>query len=253
MPDPQNPQSYNRYSYTRNNPVNFTDPSGHREIGASQDDVLPHEIPFPTLANKLSPTEPVFYGLPVEVDDVQWANGFGANEYAAKYGDPSSSYYNADNPTYRNSAGLHSGIDFGVAANTNVYSNVYGKLVLPPPFPGDAGPNVMIQLTNGMLVTYGHVNVITGLTDGMEISPGMLIGTVVDKGSNSHLHLALREGARTYNPAYFFSDPSNINTLSYSDYVAGENLYSISSFLYQPDASASNYWTDGAHRVGVWR
>ena len=30
-PDPQNPQSYNRYSYTRNNPVNFTDPTGHRE------------------------------------------------------------------------------------------------------------------------------------------------------------------------------------------------------------------------------
>ena len=31
VPDPQNPQSYNRYSYTRNNPVNFTDPTGHRE------------------------------------------------------------------------------------------------------------------------------------------------------------------------------------------------------------------------------
>ena len=29
VPDPANPQSYNRYSYVNNNPVNYTDPSGH--------------------------------------------------------------------------------------------------------------------------------------------------------------------------------------------------------------------------------
>jgi hypothetical protein len=37
VPDPTNPQSYNRYSYTRNNPVNFTDPTGHRECGTAYD------------------------------------------------------------------------------------------------------------------------------------------------------------------------------------------------------------------------
>ena len=31
VPDPTNPQSLNRYSYVRNNPVNFNDPSGHCE------------------------------------------------------------------------------------------------------------------------------------------------------------------------------------------------------------------------------
>lgn len=31
VPDPNNPQSLNRYSYTRNNPVKYTDPTGHWE------------------------------------------------------------------------------------------------------------------------------------------------------------------------------------------------------------------------------
>ncbi|MBV6401912.1 MAG: hypothetical protein CNIPEHKO_02215 [Anaerolineales bacterium] len=30
VPNPFNPQDYNRYSYVRNNPVRYTDPSGHR-------------------------------------------------------------------------------------------------------------------------------------------------------------------------------------------------------------------------------
>ncbi len=29
IPDPYNPLDYNRYAYSRNNPVNYTDPSGH--------------------------------------------------------------------------------------------------------------------------------------------------------------------------------------------------------------------------------
>jgi RHS repeat-associated protein len=34
VPDPANPQSLNRYSYTRNNPLKFIDSTGHKEEGA---------------------------------------------------------------------------------------------------------------------------------------------------------------------------------------------------------------------------
>ncbi|MFC1976252.1 RHS repeat-associated core domain-containing protein [Chloroflexota bacterium] len=35
IPNPGNPQDFNRYSYTRNNPLIYTDPTGHvNEMGA---------------------------------------------------------------------------------------------------------------------------------------------------------------------------------------------------------------------------
>ncbi len=37
VPNPTNPQSLNRYSYTRNSPLNLTDPTGHRECDGSND------------------------------------------------------------------------------------------------------------------------------------------------------------------------------------------------------------------------
>jgi RHS repeat-associated protein len=37
VPEPDDPQSWNRYSYTRNNPVNRIDPTGHADISAAAD------------------------------------------------------------------------------------------------------------------------------------------------------------------------------------------------------------------------
>jgi RHS repeat-associated protein len=43
VPSPGNPQHFNRYSYVRNNPLNFTDPSGHKDCGPAceGDDYIP--------------------------------------------------------------------------------------------------------------------------------------------------------------------------------------------------------------------
>ena len=37
MPDATNPQSFNRYSYVRNNPTNLVDPTGHFDLGSEVD------------------------------------------------------------------------------------------------------------------------------------------------------------------------------------------------------------------------
>jgi len=47
VPEPGNPQSLNRYSYGSNNPVKFTDPTGHCVVGYSGD-VRMNEYPYGT-------------------------------------------------------------------------------------------------------------------------------------------------------------------------------------------------------------
>jgi RHS repeat-associated protein len=60
VPDPTNPQSYNRYSYVRNNPLMFIDPTGHSECGVGQyicdDDYPTSPTPTPTPAPTATPT-----------------------------------------------------------------------------------------------------------------------------------------------------------------------------------------------------
>jgi len=118
VPNPTSPQSLNRYAYSLDSPLNFTDPSGHWYCAANDNcHSQPYEPP-PSAPTVLAPPAPIFYGLPVATNNITWANGFGANWYAKKYADPNSPSYNPDMPTYKSSAGLHPGLDFGANAGT---------------------------------------------------------------------------------------------------------------------------------------
>lgn len=48
MPDPASPQSFNRYSYTMNNPLKYTDPSGHCVAESASEPCKPTPPPRPS-------------------------------------------------------------------------------------------------------------------------------------------------------------------------------------------------------------
>jgi murein DD-endopeptidase MepM/ murein hydrolase activator NlpD len=199
--------------------------------------------------------------LPVARENISWANGFGANSYAEKYGNPDSEFYNPENPKYAKSAGIHPGLDFDADAGSVVNSNVYGKVLINAnPYPTDAAPNVVILVVPnqngecGICVVFSHVDIYGGLLDGQQVRPGQQIGTVADQGTGSHVHLSLREGTQVvHNPINYFTDPIILEGLPWSGYAEGENLYSISSYKLPPGNALYNFWTDGEAAAGVIR
>ncbi|MBP7045011.1 MAG: hypothetical protein KBE23_19825 [Chloroflexi bacterium] len=275
VPNPINPQSLNRYSYVRNSPLNLIDPTGHRECGydCSKPITSKPSPSLPKLSSKITP-KPILEGLPIQ--DTAWVNGFGANSFTQKFADPNSPDYNG---VYSgDSAGIHPGMDFGKNYDPNcpecmiVHSNVSG-IVKVGIFDGDAEPNVVVEvdLGNGtkIYVIYGHV--MRTVIDGTKVNPGDPIGTLQDqreyktnadgslqvdatgnpllKRDNTHVHLAIRQDQRIFNPAYFWKDSSEISALGWS-YPSWGNLYNISSYEYTPGRS---YWNNPGTAFGMTR
>jgi RHS repeat-associated protein len=99
VPDPTNPQQYNRYSYTLNNPLCYSDPTGHSCYNPSSGSPctlsdgtgnsssgLPASSSPPSQTSAPQHLTPIFDGLPVASENMVWANGFGANSYAKSHG-----------------------------------------------------------------------------------------------------------------------------------------------------------------------
>lgn len=65
VPDPTNPQSFNRYSYVRNNPLGFIDPTGHGECGVGQQYICEGDIDrFALVKNQYESGDDFVFGPP---------------------------------------------------------------------------------------------------------------------------------------------------------------------------------------------
>ena len=188
VPDPHNPQSLNRFSYTLNNPVRYTDPTGHRVCGDDPETCEPGERARYNI---------IFRILPVSEEDLEWIQWYGATEYA---------YVKRNSDLYAYSQRLHGGLDLGADAGTPVRAGVAGEIVKITYEPGVCAPecrtgfrpaNVTVRV-GGYDIIYGHLEEgsLGDLGVGDTVYPDTQLGTVSNE--EGHLHLEIRDAGEPY-------------------------------------------------------
>jgi RHS repeat-associated protein len=250
VPDPTNPQQYNRYSYVLNNALRYTDPSGHSCYNPSMGGPcilsdgtgnnmsrLPHPLPPKNLITHL----PIAKDPATGVDEIDWLGGFGANWFSQDPG-PEGGPKGCNQQCYGQSHNIHTGLDFGADAGTTVYAAVSGTVVLKyVDGTGDAIPHVVIEVIIGDLtfyVVHGHVD--PSVEVGKWVDAGAVIGTVFP-GKFPHVHLSIRQEDATgsgqdwaYNPLLFMTPRlSAMLTIDNVDkYYGNETPTSMVGFRY---------------------
>lgn len=247
MPSPASPQSFNRYSYVRNSPLNRIDPTGHVDcglLGDAADTAGCNAAKSPKLPpNNLITHLPIAKDTATGVDEIDWLGGFGPNWFSQ---DPDPEGCNQQ--CYGDSHNIHTGLDFGADVGTTVYATVSGTVVLKyvrENGEGDAVPHVVIEVIVGDLkfyVVHGHVD--PSVEVGARVKGGDVIGTVAAH-KFPHVHLSIRQEDGggfghdagqdwAYNPLLFMApELSAMLTIDNADqYYGNETPTSMVGFRY---------------------
>jgi RHS repeat-associated protein len=188
VPNPTNPQSYNRYSYVRNNPLNMADPTGHYECDLETDNcgsgggAITPPSPLPQMEKLWIPEG--------QITAIQL---FGNTQFAHSLGDGWSSEKLP--PNYGYSQGFHAGLDLFADAGTSVAAGISGKIVtistnaFTPQY-------IEIEISPGIIMRIGHLTKgsteLEGLAVGQTVTANTIIGTV--SSAQNHVHIEFEIG-----------------------------------------------------------
>lgn len=245
MPNPANPQSFNRLSYVSNNPLRYTDPTGHKECEKSCSGETY------TAPNYTYDSAPVFTAAPTDLSKVTGGWGYGPNSFAKE---------NAQK-WYSSLHGLHNGVDWVVPAGTSLYSMGYGVVAWTQGkgFLKNSKEQSIGILYGKVIAMYGHNTgggPVAGLAVGDEVAPGQLIGYSgypVGEPANAHLHLETRlaeDTTWTVNPMTYFETALAVTVQANWDdpnYPSGYNYMSMQAFK----GGTGSFWTGNAPKSDI--
>jgi murein DD-endopeptidase MepM/ murein hydrolase activator NlpD len=196
VPEPGNPQSLNRYTYVRNRPLNYIDPSGHKECdlqwGCDVVPILPKSKPFSPWPD---PLRDQLLG-----DEAYSTRHYRAIERRAEQAFlqelvvPTSGDYNPfGGPNTLGGAGRHAAVDSkDNRVGKPIYATTYGVVVSVGQ--SDFGNHVVIEhdvLGVKFYSVYAHLDT-QSVAEGDIVDDATQIGTMGVGNGNAHLHFEVR-------------------------------------------------------------
>lgn len=239
VPNPANPQSFNRYSYVYNRPISFTDPKGH--IGCN-DSNLPGDDHFcPQIGSSDSW---------VDVDDVTMYQDWGNTDFSFSLGADGEA---TDIPNYDYCNGFHCGIDQFAAAGTYVQAGIGGRVVYVSNWTAYKPRYIVIRIGPDLYMRIAHLEApLQGVdSDGnnvyypapVAVGDWVTPDTIVGRVSNyfgegeDHVHIEFFSGGvgnegYYFNPHQFMTEEFNRVMSQSIGNAAGINFHARSDGLY---------------------
>ncbi|GAP16105.1 protein containg RHS repeat-associated core domain [Longilinea arvoryzae] len=202
IPQPGNPQAWDRYSYTYNNPVNYTDSTGHSVCDEYGNCYMKYGERIPNKSKTMPNINIIYSGVPF-IDVIRYPTNGG--NVTTNFG----SHNTCDYGNYKNIGkggyskedyladwGIHPGVDIGKPENdTNIYSIYPGIVVFVGEDDKNGGNKVVIRhFYNGKSYYSMYYHLASSAVEvGDMVNRGYVVGVMGNTGtSDLHLHFEVR-------------------------------------------------------------
>ncbi|MEZ4510635.1 MAG: hypothetical protein R3C62_02070 [Chloroflexota bacterium] len=255
VPDPANPQQFNRYTYSLNSPIRFSDPTGHVCYDSNADAVTPGNCnggatPLPPPP----PITPIWVRSPIA--DPDWVQYYGYTEISEEIG-------------YSTNGGQHAGLDYGKSANLSFggtwnqkaklweFDGTYGTAARPliPVYAGCYCTVSSTSTTNGYAPgrvnlahpAYADYELINGhlqdiqVASGDEVTPDTIIGYL--ETTERHVLIEIRRISDNHfvNPFPYLSTDLQTELLAFQGLSSGTRYQP--GYSNDPSRQLGGYYT----------